>query len=59
MDLLAEGRFDLALRLARDQGSDPEAVLSEFEPDWKERHASTVEVFTGPDGMPGLRLSDR
>ena len=59
IDLIAEGRFDLVLRLARSPGSDPEAVLDEFAPDWRERYASTVDVFTGPDGMTGLRLSDR
>ena len=58
LDLMAEGRFDLVLRLSRDQGSDPEAVLDEFEPDWRDRYASAVEVFTGPDGTPGLRLAD-
>ncbi len=56
---MAENRFDLVLRLAHDQGSDPEAVLDEFEPDWRDRYSSPVEVFTGPDGMPGLRLADR
>ena len=34
-------------------------MLDEFAPDWRERYASTVDVFTGPDGMTGLRLSDR
>ena len=58
-DLVAENRFDLILRLARDQGSDPEAVLDDFEPDWRDRYSSPVEVFAGPDGMPGLRLADR
>ena len=59
LDLMSAGRFDLVLRLARDQGSDPEAVLDEFEPDWRDRHASAVEVFTGPDGILGLRLANR
>ena len=58
LDIMAKSRFDLILRLARDQGSDPEAVLDEFEPDWRDRYASAVEVFTGPDGVPGLRLAD-
>ena len=58
LDIVAKSRFDLILRLARDQGSDPEAVLDEFEPDWRDRYASAVEVFTGPDGIPGLRLAD-
>ncbi len=59
LDLMAGDRFDLALRLARDWGSDPQAVLDEFEPDWRDRYSSPVEVFTGTDGLPGLRLADR
>ena len=58
LDLMAEGRIDLALRLARDRDSDPQAVLDKFEPDWRDRYSSPVEAFTGPDGLPGLRLAD-
>ena len=58
LDMMAGGRFDLVLRLARDQGSDPETVLNEFEPDWQDRYASAVEVFIAPDGVPGLRFAD-
>ena len=57
--MMAGGRFDLVLRLVRDWGSDPQTVLDDFEPDWRDRYSSPVEVFTGPDGMPGLRLADR
>ena len=56
LDLVAEERIDLALQLASEQGTDPEHVLDQFEPDWRERYASAVEVFTGPDGLPGVRL---
>lgn len=59
LDMMAGGRFDLALRLVRDWGSDPQTVLDEFEPDWRNRYSSPVEVFAGPDGMPGLRLADQ
>lgn len=59
LDMLAGGRFDLVLRLVRDWGSDPQAVLDEFEPGWRDRYATSVEVFAGPDGMPGLRMVDR
>ena len=59
LDMMAGDRFDLVLRLVRDWGSDPQTVLDDFEPDWRDRYSSPVEVFTGPDGMPGLRLTDR
>lgn len=57
LDLLASERFDLVLELAHDQSGDPERVLDEFEHDWRARYRSDVEVFTGPDGLPGLRLT--
>lgn len=58
LDMMASDRFDLVLQLVRDWDSDPQAVLDEFEPNWRSRYCSPVEVFTGPDGMPGLRLAD-
>lgn len=58
LDLMAEGRFDLVLQLVRDRDPDPQAVLDEFEPNWRDRYSSHVEVFTAPDGLPGLRLAD-
>ena len=58
LDLMAGGRFDVALRLARNRDPDPQAVLDEFEPDWRDRYSSPVEAFTGLDGLPGLRLAD-
>lgn len=57
LDLMASERFDLVLALAREQSGDPERVLDEFEPDWRARYRSDVEVFTAPDGLPGLRLA--
>lgn len=57
LDLVAEERFDLALELASTRMQDPESVLDRFEPGWKERYASQVEVFAAPDGLPGLRLT--
>lgn len=57
LDLMASERFDLVLALAREQPGDPERVLDEFEPDWRARYRSDVEVFTAPDGLPGLRLT--
>ena len=57
LDLMASERFDLVLALAREQPGDPERVLDEFEPNWRARYRSDVEVFTAPDGLPGLRLT--
>lgn len=57
LDLMASERFDLVLALAHEQSGDPERVLDEFEPDWRARYRSDVEVFTAPDGLPGLRLT--
>ena len=59
MDMIANDRWDLVLRLAGTHGQDPELVLDEFEPDWRERYESSVEVFAGPDGLPGVRLVER
>ena len=57
LDLMASERFDLVLALAHEQSGDPERVLDEFEPEWRARYRSDVEVFTAPDGLPGLRLT--
>ena len=57
LDLMASERFDLVLALACEQPGDPEQVLDEFEPDWRVRYRSDVEVFTAADGLPGLRLT--
>lgn len=59
LDLLAGDRFDLVLRLACDYGENPEQVLDEFEPGWKDRYTSTFEVFTAPDSLPGVRIVER
>ena len=59
MDMIAKDRWDLVLRLASNYGQDSEVVLDEFEPGWREQYESTVEVFTGPDGLPGVRLVER
>ncbi|MCY3562213.1 MAG: transcriptional regulator [bacterium] len=59
LDMIANDRWDLVLRLASTHGQDPELALDEFEPDWRERFESSVEVFTGPDGRPGVRLVER
>jgi len=64
LDLVAAQRFDLVLQLASDWVSepdnvaDPEKVLDEFDPEWRQRYASTVKVFTAPDGLPGVQLTE-
>ena len=57
MDLVANDRFDLALRLLSNDGDSAEGILDQFEPGWRERYASDVEVFTATDGLPGVRLN--
>ena len=59
MDMIVKDRWSLVLQLASTHGQDPELVLDEFEPDWRQRYESSVEVFTGPDGLPGVRLVER
>ena len=56
LDLVAAGRLDLVLSLAQDRPDGPELVLDEFDPDWRAKYRSGVEVFPAADGMPGLRL---
>ncbi len=59
LDLLADDRSDLVLRLACDHGGNPEKVLDEFEPGWRDHYTSSVEVFTAPDGLAGVRFADQ
>ena len=59
LDLLAGDRSDLVLRLACDREEHPEQVLEEFEPGWRDRYTSAVEVFMAPDGLPGVRLVEQ
>jgi len=57
VDLAVARRFDLILRLVSGRTT-PEKALDVLDPRWRHRHKPTVEVFTAPDGLPGLRLSD-
>ena len=57
IDLVASDRFDLALRLLTCAGEAAEVILDEFDPDWRERYASDVEVFVAPEGLLGVRLN--
>lgn len=58
MDMLAHNRFDLVCRYATDTFTSPEAILDDYEPDWRERYASAFETFVGSDGYLSLRLVD-
>ena len=58
LDLVVEDRFDLALQLASERDADPERVLDQFDPEWRERYSSAVEVFTAPDGLLGVRFTE-
>jgi hypothetical protein len=53
-DLYAADRTDLVFEYANGH-SDPEAILSEFEPDWRDRYRSDYEVFTADDSQRSLR----
>lgn len=57
-DLLAADRVDLAFRLAGDHDADPESILDEFEPQWRQRFATSLEVFVADDSTPGLRFTE-
>jgi len=53
-DLYAARQADLVFDYASGH-SDPEAVLTNFDPDWRERYRSEYEVFTASDGQRSLR----
>jgi transcriptional regulator with XRE-family HTH domain len=58
LDLYAGKRVDLLIRHALHNEADPEELLDEFRPGWREEFRGTFEFFTAEDGMPGLRLRD-
>lgn len=53
--LYAANRADLVFEFASEH-VDPEVLLSEFEPDWRERYRSDFEVFEAGDGNRSLRM---
>lgn len=53
--LYAADRADLVFELASGH-ADPEALLSEFDPDWRERYRSDFEVFEAGDGNRSIRM---
>ncbi|WP_448941030.1 hypothetical protein [Micrococcus luteus] len=55
IDLYAKERVDLVFEFAS-QHSDPEALLSQFDPEWRERYRSDFEVFEASDGHQSIRM---
>lgn len=53
--LYAADRADLVFEFASAH-VDPEALLSEFDPDWRERYRSDFEVFEAGDGNRSIRM---
>ncbi len=53
--LYAADRADLVFEFASGY-VDPEALLSEFDPDWRERYRSNFEVFESGDGNRSIRM---
>lgn len=53
--LYAANRADLVFEFASGH-QDPEVLLSEFEPDWRERYRSDFEVFEASDGHRSIRM---
>lgn len=53
--LYAADRADLVFEFASGH-ADPEALLTEFDPDWRQRYRSDFEVFEAGDGIRSLRM---
>ncbi len=53
--LYAANRADLVFEFASGH-VDPEALLSEFDPSWRERYRSDFEVFEAGDGSRSIRM---
>jgi transcriptional regulator with XRE-family HTH domain len=58
LDLYAHERADLVFEFASGH-VDPETLLDQFEPDWRERYRSDYEVFEAADGHRSIRAKDR
>jgi transcriptional regulator with XRE-family HTH domain len=54
IDLYVEERTDLVFDYASGH-ADPEQVLSDFDPQWRERYRSDFEVFRAGDGQLSIR----
>ena len=55
IDLYAIDRADLVFAFANGQ-KDPEVLLTQHDPGWRERYRSEFEVFVGDDGNRSVRL---
>ncbi len=57
IDLYAANRADFCFEFASGD-ADPERLLTEFDPDWRERYRSNFEVFEASDGRLSIRTKD-
>ena len=57
LDLYAANRADLVFDFASAH-ADPEALLTEFDPSWREHYRSDFEVFDAGDGHRSIRMKD-
>lgn len=55
IDLYADDRADLVFAFASGQ-EDPEALMSQYKPDWRDVYRSDFETFTASDGNRSVRL---
>lgn len=53
--LYANDRADLVFEFASGH-ADPESLLTQFDPDWRERYRSDFEVFDAGDGNRSIRM---
>jgi len=56
--LYSAGRADLVFALSSGR-RDADAVLTVFDPDWRERYTSDFEVFRADDGSLSIRAKER
>ncbi|WP_234016885.1 hypothetical protein [Streptomyces sp. LaPpAH-108] len=58
IDLFSEGRLDLVLEYANGHESDSEKILTDYDPDWRDRYSSVFEVYRDSDGEMSIRPKD-
>lgn len=58
IDMIADGHYAEVFDLAAEHTT-AEDVLDQYQPDWRERYRSDIEVFEAPDGELGIRFSTR
>jgi hypothetical protein len=58
LDLYASGQHRLVFEYSSGH-LDPEQVLTQFDPDWRERYRSDFEVYRAGDGELSIRPKDR